>query len=213
MATKEYYSCCGKSICGGCVDSFRKSGNDGKCPFCNADTMGKTDEERVDELMNRVEANDAGAMTILGSHNYHGKLGLLRDQERAMELWTRAAELGSSQAHFQLGTQYDAEGNSKKKKFHNEAAAMAGNESARYNLGLMEYNSGNMEQAVKHFRIAASAGCFRAMYALLIAFNQSIVSRDEINSTLTAYNNSCAEMRSEARDAAIRVYIASIGAR
>jgi hypothetical protein len=37
--------------------------------------------------------------------------------------------------------------------------------------------------------------------------------RDEINSTLTAYNNSCAEMRSEARDAAIHVYIASIGAR
>ena len=49
MATKEYYSCCGKSICGGCVDSFRKSGNDGKCPFCNADTMGKTMKK---ELMN-----------------------------------------------------------------------------------------------------------------------------------------------------------------
>jgi hypothetical protein len=40
-----------------------------------------------------------------------------------MELWKQAAELGSSLAHFQLGTQYDAKGNSKKEKFHYEAAA------------------------------------------------------------------------------------------
>jgi hypothetical protein len=40
---------------------------------------------------------------------------------------------------------------------------------------------------------------------LLIAFNQGhAVSEDAINSALTAYNNSCAEMRSEARDAYMR---------
>ena len=135
-------------------------------PILQCRYNGQNNEERVDELMNRVEANDAGAMTILGSHNYHGKLGLLRDQERAMELWTRAAELGSSQAHFQLGTQYDAEGNSKKKKFHNEAAAMAGHEGARYNLGLMELKSGKYERAVKHLTIAASAGDYGTMNCL-----------------------------------------------
>ena len=42
------------------------------------------------------------------------------------------------------------------------------------------------------------------MNALLIEFEKGSVSRDEIDSTLTDYNNSCAEMRSEARDAFIR---------
>ena len=48
---------------------------------------------------------------------------------------------------------------------------------------------------------------------LLIAFNQGSTSRATIDSTLAAYNTSCAEMRSEARDAAIRLYITRISAR
>ena len=90
---------------------------------------------------------------------------------------------------------------------------MAGHEAARYNLGCMEYKSGNMGRAVKHWTIAASAGSHHAMKNLLIAFNQGLTSRATIDATLTAYNNSCVEMRSEARDAALRVFIASIGAR
>jgi TPR repeat protein len=204
---KHYYSCCGKSICKGCVHSFCKSGNMKHCPYCKAEILGKTDEEKVEEIMRRVEANDAGAIYALGNYYYHGNLGLLRDREKAIELYARAAELGSSQAHFDLGTDYDAEGNSKKEKFHNEAAAMAGHETARCNLGCNEAQSGNMERAVKHWIIAASAGCYNAMNNMLVAFYKGLVSRDEIDSTLTAYNNSCAEMRSEARDAFIQVRI------
>jgi TPR repeat protein len=157
-----YYTCCGKTICGGCADSFCESGNMGKCPFCNSN-RNKTDEERVEGLKKRMDVNDAGAISALADCYYNGKLGSLQDQERAIALWKQSAELGSSQAHFQLGTQYDAEGNSKKVKFHYEAAAMAGHEGARCNLGYMEYKLGNMEQAVKHYIIAASAGDFLAM--------------------------------------------------
>ena len=84
---------------------------------------------------------------------------------------------------------------------------------ARYNLGCNENESGDMERAVKHWTIGASAGCYRSMYNVLIAFNQGLVSRNDIDSTLTAYNNSCAEMRSEARDAFIRMKIDHIGGR
>ncbi len=70
-----------------------------------------------------------------------------------------------------------------------------------------------MERAVKHWMISASAGHYDAMDNLLIAFNQGLVSRNDIDSTLTAYNNSCAEMRSEARDAFIRMKIDLIGGR
>jgi TPR repeat protein len=207
MGTEVYFSCCGKSTCRGCVYTFCRSGNTGKCPFCNSDRSGKTDDERAEELKKRVEANDAGAIYALGNYYYNGKLGLLRDREKAIELYARAAELGSSEAHFALATNYDAEGNSKKEKFHNEAAAMAGHEIARCNLGTTEAQSGNMERAVKHWIIAASAGCYNAMNNMLVAFYEGLVSRDEIDSTLTAYNNSYAEMRSEARDAFIQFTI------
>jgi hypothetical protein len=61
-----------------------------------------------------------------------------------------------------------------------------------------------MERAVKHWIIAASAGCYNAMNNMLVAFYKGLVSRDEMESTLTAYNNSCAEMRSKARDTFMR---------
>jgi hypothetical protein len=77
--TANYYSCCGKSICGGCVHSFRESGNDDKCPFCNYDGLFKTDEENIEDMRKRVEVNDAGAITALADCYYNGKLGLLRD--------------------------------------------------------------------------------------------------------------------------------------
>ena len=69
MDTKEYYECCGKSICRGCIHSFGMSGNVGKCPFCKANKVDKTDEKRIAEMMKRVEAQDAGAMCHL-AQNY-----------------------------------------------------------------------------------------------------------------------------------------------
>jgi hypothetical protein len=95
-------------------------------------------------------------------------------------------------------------GDLKKAKFHYEAAAMAGHEVARYNLGYIEYNSGNKERAMKHWMISASAGEPYAMHSLILLVPHGAVSRESIDSILTAYNNSCAEMRSEARDAYIR---------
>jgi TPR repeat protein len=207
MDMEQYYSCCGKSICKGCVNSCRESGNIGKCPFCNSDRAGKTNEERVGEVMNRVEANDAGAIHALGNSYYNGLLGLQQDWTRAIELYARAAEFGSSEAHFHLGIHYDEGGDKKKSKFHYEAAAMAGHDAARCNLGNMEWKSGYVERAVKHWMIAASAGYYKAMHNLLITFKQGLVSRNAMDSTLTAYNNACAEMRSEARDAFIQLSI------
>jgi TPR repeat protein len=161
--------------------------------------MGKTDEKNIQELMKRVEVHDAVAMYVLGSHYYNGKLGLQQDLAKAVELWKQAAKLGSNQAHFFLGVCYLEGGDMKKEKFHFEAAAIAGHEVARSNLGSIEGNSGNMEQALKHFMIAASAGEHQAMHNMLIAFKQGLVSRNVLDSTLPAYNNSCVEMRSEAR--------------
>jgi TPR repeat protein len=205
MATESYYPCCGKNICRGCNYSFCKSGNDDKCPFCNTDQASKTDEEKVGELMRRVEANDAALICLLGNCYHNGLNGVQQDHTKAIELYARAAELGCSKAHNFLGYIYHEGGNLKKAKFHYEAAAMAGHEVARHNLGIMEANSGNMERTMKHFTIGASAGDYKAMHELITFFKQGHVSRESIDSTLTAYNSSCAEMRSKARDAAIQL--------
>ena len=200
---QEYYSCCGKHICRGCIHSFIQSGNDEKCPFCNSD-CNKTEEERVQEMMRRVAANDAASIYMLAGSYRHGLNGFQQDQTRAMELFTKSAELGSSKAHNNLADIYHDGGNLKKTKFHHEAAAMAGHEEARCIIGIFEYNSGNVERAVKHWTIAASSGDYVAMHELRVGFEKGYVSRESIDSTLIAYNASCAEMRSEARDVYMR---------
>jgi TPR repeat protein len=161
--------------------------------------------------MKRVEANDAASLFLLANQYHHGLLGFQQDHAKAMELYARAAELGYSKAHNNLAGVYRQEGNLKKAKFHFEAAAMAGNELARHNVGCMEARSGkrsgNMERAVKHWTIAASAGDYDAMHQLITSFKKGHVSRETINSTLVAYNNSCAEVRSEARDTYLRAFL------
>jgi TPR repeat protein len=109
-----------------------------------------------------------------------------------------------------LGNIYDKGGDLKKAKFHFEAAAMAGHVIARYNLGNLEAKSGNINRAVKHWTIAASAGHYIAMHNVLVALKKGAISRESIDSTLTAYNNSCAEVRSEARDAYINKVVTDI---
>jgi TPR repeat protein len=177
------------------------------CPYCKAEILGKTDEEKVKEIMKRVKANDAGAIFELGDSYDKGGGGLQQDRTKTMELWTRAAKLGSSKAHFFLGQKYREGGYLKKAKFHYEAAAMAGHEVARCNIGSLEFISGNKERALKHWTIAASAGDHSAMQNLQTRLKVGFVSRDAIDSILTAYNTSCAEMRSELRDAIIRMLL------
>ena len=53
--------------------------------------------------MTRVEANDAGAMCLMGSFYDHGEEGFRQDRAKAMELYARAADLGCGKAHSHLG--------------------------------------------------------------------------------------------------------------
>jgi TPR repeat protein len=129
--------------------------------------MGKTVEETNEELMKRVEANVAGATCQLGYYYYQGDEGLQQDQEKAMDLWKHAAKLGSSEAHFSLGSVYCEGGELKKAKFHYEAAALP-----RYRVGIMEGKSGNEERALKHCILAASASNHQATRTLLNNFER-----------------------------------------
>jgi hypothetical protein len=210
LNTEIFHVCCGKSICEGCAYSFdQQSGNEEKCPFCNSGG-GKTDEANVDKLMKRVEVNDAGATFVMATYYFGGNNSCPLDRTKAMELYARAADLGYSKAHTHLGIINKDGEDLTKAKFHFEAAAMAGHEEARSYLGLIELQVGNIERAIKHWTIAASAGHYQAMQLMIISFKKGVVGRESIDSILEAYNNSCVEMRSEARDAYIRTLTETI---
>ena len=114
MNMEDYYPCCSKSVCKGCYYSFCESENDVKCPFCNSDRGSKTDEERVGEVMKRVEANDARAIYMLANSYHHGFNGSQQDHAKAMELYAWSAELGCDEAHCQRGKLFYYEGGLKK---------------------------------------------------------------------------------------------------
>ena len=57
-----------------------------------------------------MEAGDADAMNELGCKYYgeaiDGNRGLEQDQEKAVELWLRAGELGNAEAYHYVGNAY-----------------------------------------------------------------------------------------------------------
>ena len=72
------------------------SGNIDKCPFCKSDRGSKTDEENVEQIMKRVEANDPASIYVLAGYYQEGRGGFQQDHSKAMELNVLAAELGFS---------------------------------------------------------------------------------------------------------------------
>jgi len=61
----------------------------------NSERTSQTDKERNEELIKRVEANDAIAMCEISAYCHHALRGLQQDRAKAMdELLTKAVELG-----------------------------------------------------------------------------------------------------------------------
>lgn len=80
----------------------------------------------------------------------------------------------------------------------NPTTAMVGQENARCNLGAVETKLGNLD-CIALDNYCISWHCL-AMHELIRLLKTGVGSRNAINSTLTAYNNSCMDMRSKARD-------------
>ena len=108
-----------------------------------------------------------------------------------MKLYTRAADLGSSDAHYYLGVYYSG-GDTMKKLFHYEAAAMAGHKEARCNLVAWKKVRKHGTSCETLYNCGIS--WVLLLHATLrILFVEGSVNREIINSTLAAYNNSCAK--------------------
>ena len=136
----ELRECCIKLVCNGCSLAASKQGFGAACPFCRTPDS-KNDEEALAMIQKRVAARDPEAMVHLGDVHINGVYGLEKNESRAFELWTEAAELGSLRALFKMGIAYydGLRGISldRAKGVHClESAAMGGDASSRHKLGV-----------------------------------------------------------------------------
>ena len=98
-----YQSCCGKTLCSGCMktaeNEMKKGTMKSCCPFCRV-TLPKASNDGVKRIKKRMKLNDAHAFHMLGETYAYGNLGLPQDSTKAFELLLRAADLGSRGALF-----------------------------------------------------------------------------------------------------------------
>ena len=98
----KFNSCCGKTICNGCVYAMAKEirgrGKVELCAFCRK-TYPSSDEERVKRLKKLMEADNSHAFYVLAGYYNRGVMGIQRDVAKANELWLRAGELGCAEGY------------------------------------------------------------------------------------------------------------------
>jgi len=199
-----FFSCCCKLVCNGCEIADEISSGDDRCPFCREPAVtGK--EENDKRVMERVKVNDPNALRKMGTRRIQEG-----DYETSFEYYTKAAELGDTIAHYQLGCMYysgeGVERDEEKGICHWERAAIGGHHSARHNLACIEERNGNIERSVKHLIIAANLGCEDSMKDLWKHFSAGNITKEELESTLRTHKAAIDATKSAQRDAAETYY-------
>eukprot|EP00985_Skeletonema_marinoi_P002911 scaffold1192_cov80-Skeletonema_marinoi.AAC.1 len=154
-------------------------------------------------MMKRVEANDPVALCQEG-----GVQEEKGNYQSAFGWFSKAAELGDVEAHFELSHLYrDGHGVEKdggKEMYHLEEAAIGGLPRARYKLGIGEWNNGKAERAVKHWIISATQGDDDSINELMTVFREEdgMISKDDLAAALRAHQAAVDSTKSPQREAA-----------
>jgi len=208
-----FNSCCIKMVCHGCTLAAKKRGMS-DCPFCRT-PRAKDDASSLAMVRKRVDAKDPAAIKFLGDQYSIGGYGLEKNVPRAMELLTEAAELGSIDAHFNLGNRYfHGEGVPKdeaKAVQHWEKAAMQGCANSRTCLGVLAVRKGNYERGFRHYLIAAKMGDKVALDNIRRQFARGDATKEQYAEALKGYQESVDETKSPERDEAMRLRTSTKG--
>ena len=206
IETGVFLSCCAKSLCRGCHDVIIKNGRYPQpCPFCR-EPAPSTHGAIVQRLEKLAEKGNPIAISALGDSFAHGK-GVPKDNKKAIELWTKAAELGDVVAGGSLGDAYNPmydngmglEKDWKKSTHYYSIAAKGGHHAARYNLACLEAQVGNTAVANKHIIIAASMGHDVSLKEVKQAYIRGEATKDQFANALRANKDAHDEMKSSHR--------------
>ncbi len=204
-----FMSCCGQTICMGCGQANMMSNIHDEvkydtCTFCR--TLTSDEEEYRKREKERIEANDPPTLRYTGTKHYEEG-----DYGAAFEYYTKAAELGDAQAHYNLSYMYmkeeGVEKDEEKAVYHWEKAAIGGHSSGRYMLGYHEVNNGRMDRAVKHWIISANLGHDKSMKELLSAYKDGYITKEDYGATLRTHQAAIDATKSAQRDVAERTKV------
>eukprot|EP00985_Skeletonema_marinoi_P020430 scaffold12160_cov75-Skeletonema_marinoi.AAC.2 len=201
------HSCCSKTICKGCAYANEiREVEASLCPFCPFCRQPVPQEGSNKNRMKRIEANDPIAITHEGI-----KQDEKGEYSSAFEYYTKAAQLGDAEAHYQLSILYHhghgIEKDMGKEIYHSEEAAIGGHPSARYNIGVNEGNNGNIERAVKHWIISANLGHDGSIKSLMTTYREGFVSKEDLASALRAHKTAVDANKSTQRNLAEEFYL------
>jgi len=206
---KRYMSCCGKTICSGCIHTpvYDHEGNvvDDTCPFCRSPPP-TSEQDEMQRIQKLVEAGNAKAVHMVGVYYDVGMYGLHQDYAKALEFYHRAAKLGHATSYYQIGVVNDngrgVEVDKKKARHYYELAAMRGDKTARYNLGASEENAGNVDRALKHYMIAVRDGEYVSLETIRKMIKIGRATKDDYAKALRSYQSYLDEVKSDQRDKA-----------
>ena len=201
----SYQPCCGQMLCGACLSDMIANTpgvSQQLCPFCR-EPEDRLLREVVERFKRRADLNDPWACFNLGCKYNRGTMGLPENHAKALLCWLKAGEMGISEAFslvsqaFRCGTGVERD---KEKEIHfDKRAAMLGHHISRHNLGARELTAGDHSLAMKHFKIAAIAGHKDSLDTVQLGFKGGLVTKDEFEETLRAYQESISEMKSISR--------------
>jgi len=211
----RFYTCCMKRVCDGCIYAAKKGGLGKRCPFCRI-LAPDNDAEMVEMMQKRVDAKDPAAIDHLGDLCYNGMFGLEKDESRGIKLWSEAAELGMTKAHFNLGTLffYGRGGVTQDKAkaiLYWEDGAKQGDAMSRHMLGLVEMGNVKVDRAVRHFVISAKMGYDNSLDALKEIFASGYATKQQYVEALKGYQDAMEETKSPQRDEAARIGFTKFG--
>jgi len=209
----SYNTCCGKSICRGCIHAplYDDQGNkvdiekQNECPFCRTPGV-RSVQEAMERLKKRAEGGDPMAICNLGNYYKEGTYGFPQDSAKALEHWHRASELGYAGAYCNIGLAYengdDIDVDMKKAVYYYELSAIGGNELARYYLGNLEVKSGNVERALRHYMIAVRSGYSDSLQNIKWLYSNGHITKGVYTKALQAHQEYLVEIKSKNRDEA-----------
>ena len=207
LKKSTFMSCCGQTSCKGCIyanyiSNIQDMVEASRCVFCRTSASDK--EEHRKRKRERVKANDPAALRYKGTECHRA-----RNYNKALQYFSKAAELGDAEAHYHLGYMYmEGEGTEKdedKAVYHLEKASIGGHPDARYHLAIEEAKNGNMDRAAKHLIIAANLGHDGSMQVLLSFCKEGVITKEEYGATLRTHQAAVDAMKSAQRDAAERI--------
>ena len=177
------------------------------CVFCRT-PFPNNDADILALIQKRVAKEDPVAISHLGGKYFDGANGLKKDMQKAMELWTEAAELGSIEALYNLGVVYDSgevvqQDEAKAAEFYTKAA-MQGHVEGRHNLGCIEEEKGNYDRAVRHWLISAKMGDKDSLERIRKMFMAGLATKEQYAEALKGYQDAVEETKSHDRDEAKR---------